>query len=86
MYEIVFTKIAKKQLEKIPKKDQQKISTKIQALSPNPRPKGIKALQENLTQFYRMRSGNYRVMYSVEDKKLIVLVVKIAHRKKIYDT
>ena len=85
MYEIVFTKAAKKQLKKIPKQDQQKISTRIQDLSTNPRPEGMKALQGKLAQFYRVRSGNYRVMYSIEDEKLIVLVVKIAHRKVVYE-
>ncbi len=85
MYEIVFTKAAKKQLKKIPKQDQQKISTRIQDLSTNPRPEGMKALQGKLAQFHRVRSGNYRVMYSIEDEKLIVLVVKIAHRKVVYE-
>jgi len=52
MYEIVMTKEAAKQLKKIPKKDQEKLSRNIQKLSDNPRPNGIKSLQGKLSQYY----------------------------------
>jgi mRNA interferase RelE/StbE len=84
MYSAVFTKAAEKQLRAIPQKDQIKIIKKIQGLCANPRQKGIKALQGQLSQYYRVRSGDYRVISSIEDKKLVVLVVKIAHRKDVY--
>lgn len=85
MYEVIFTKLAAKQLKKIPKEDQQRISKKIQDLAADPRPSGAKALQGRLASYHRVRCGKYRVIYSVEDRKLILLIMKIGHRKDIYE-
>ncbi len=81
-YEIVIKKSAIKELNKIPKKDLKKVVSKIKSLSNNPRPKGC----EKLTgiERYRIRQGNYRVLYSIEDDILTVYVVKIGDRKDIY--
>jgi mRNA interferase RelE/StbE len=58
---------------------------RLKTLRDNPRPQGVKKLvgEENL---YRIREGDYRLIYTIEDKKLIVLVVKIGDRKEIYRT
>jgi len=81
-YRILIKPSAKKELEKLPKKDLQKIVVKIQNLSSDPRPAGSEKLSDD--DKFRIRQGNYRIVYSIEDFKLIVFVVKIGHRKDIY--
>ena len=72
-----------KTLLKLPQKTQQQIGKKIDLLSLNPRPRGCKKLQENKT-LYRIRSGDYRIVYRVDDDRILVLVLHIASRKDIY--
>jgi len=81
-FKIEFKQSAVKELHSIPKKDLKRIILKILALAIDPRPSGCIKLsnQEN----YRIRMGNYRILYSIEDEILIVFVVKIGHRKNIY--
>jgi len=81
-YKITIKKSAAKELEDIPKKDLRKILKRIQSLSRNPRPHGSQKLsgQDRL----RIRQGDYRIVYSVEDKNRVVDVVKIGHRREIY--
>lgn len=81
-YKIQIKPSAFKELKKIPKKDLQKITKKILSLSVNPRPAGCEKLSGQ--EKYRLRQGNYRIVYSIEDDMLIVTIVKIGHRKEIY--
>jgi len=84
IYEIRFSEKAEKDFSKIPKNDIIKILDKIELLSENPYPadyKKIKASDENL---YRIRQGDYRIIYSIKDKIQIVEVRRIGHRKNIY--
>lgn len=71
-----------KQLKKINKKDQDTILDKIYLLSDNPYPQYSKALKGRDDR--SMRAGNYRVIYDVYDNKLVVLVLKVGHRKEVY--
>lgn len=82
-YKIEISLSAEKALKKIPKNDLKKIIEVIQILAINPFPEGCRKLsgEENA---YRVRQGNYRVIYEVDGKKLIILVFKIGHRKDIY--
>ena len=73
---------AVKELNKLPKKDLKKVVVKIQALSENPRPSGCEKLSGD--EKYRIRHGNYRIVYAIQDEILVVYVVKIGHRKDIY--
>ena len=73
---------AKKELAKLPRKDIKKVVIKIQTLSVNPRPVGCEKLSGE--EKYRVRQGNYRIVFSIEDDRLIVVVVKIGHRKDVY--
>lgn len=84
-YRIEYSKHILKSIEKIPKKDKLAIFEKIEALAINPRPEGVKSLKGTLAGYHRIRVGNYRVIYHIEDKKLIILVVKIAQRGEVYD-
>jgi mRNA interferase RelE/StbE len=81
-YEISIKKSAAKELEDIPKKDLQKIVKRIQALATSPRPEGSQKLSHK--EHYRIRQGNYRIVYSVQDEDLTVYIVKIGHRREIY--
>ncbi|NQZ56779.1 MAG: type II toxin-antitoxin system RelE/ParE family toxin [Lentisphaeraceae bacterium] len=82
-YELKFHKNIKKDLRGIPKSDLSKILNKINELELNPFPDGhIKISgQDNL---FRIRQGDYRILYTVENNELIVFVIKIKHRKEVY--
>ena len=81
-YKIYIKPTAVKELQKIPKRDVSKIIDKIRSLSSNPRPPGCEKLSAD--EKYRVRQGRYRIIYSIEDGKLVVLVIKIGHRKDVY--
>lgn len=78
-------KIAKKLL-RLPKKDQKKIVEKIDLLKVNPTPDGYKKLSgQNDLALYRIRVGDYRIIYAIEENCLIILIVEVGHRKDIYN-
>ncbi|PKN52322.1 MAG: type II toxin-antitoxin system mRNA interferase toxin, RelE/StbE family [Deltaproteobacteria bacterium HGW-Deltaproteobacteria-13] len=81
-YKIYFRESVEKDFRLIPKKDLQKILLRIKALAKDPRPPG----HEKLTgqERYRVRQGQYRIIYSIQDKELTVWVVKVGHRKDVY--
>ena len=81
-YRIELKKSVQKDFESIPKKNLQRIVLAIESLSDNPRPPQSKKLS-GLEQ-YRLRQGNYRILYSIQDNLLIVFVVEVGHRKEIY--
>jgi mRNA interferase RelE/StbE len=83
IYQVEFTKQAAKQFKSLPDLVQQRISPQVDALSIEPRSSGSVKLtgSENL---YRIRVGDYRIIYSIEDDLLVILVVKIAHRREVY--
>jgi len=82
-YKVSIKRSAVKEIEAIPqKKERQRIIRRIGQLAKNPRPPGSKKLSGN--DKYRVRQGSYRIVYSIEDNELIVLVVKVGHRKDVY--
>lgn len=81
-YKIVFRKSVTKDLRHVPKKDVKKILQRIESLSDDPRPPACEKMSGQ--ERYRIRQGTYRILYAIEDDKLIVTVVKIGHRKNIY--
>ncbi|MBX3278985.1 MAG: type II toxin-antitoxin system RelE/ParE family toxin [Acidobacteria bacterium] len=74
---------AVKELRSLPKDAQIRIGRAIDSLASNPRPPRVKALQSDGKRL-RIRIGDYRVIYQVEDDRLVVLIVKIGHRREIY--
>ncbi len=82
MYEIVFQKDIKKFLKKLPKKDSERIIESIASLSKDPRPRWVEKLKSRLG--YRIRTDNYRIIYTIDDGKLIVCVIDIDDRKDVY--
>jgi mRNA interferase RelE/StbE len=81
-YRIYIKQSAVKELESIPKKDLGKIIKRIQSLSQNPRPHGCQKLSAR--ERYRIRQGNYRIIYSIQEEELTVHIYKIGHRREIY--
>lgn len=82
MYQLVIDRYAQKQLGKIPAPHFNRIIKAIHELEGNPRPAGYKKLSGRPG--YRIRIGDYRVIYNIEDKILTVFVIDIGHRKDIY--
>lgn len=83
MYKIQFTKGATKELNKLPIDIKNRIDLKILNLTVDPRPNGVKKLK-GIENTYRIRVGEYRVIYEIYDDVLLVTVVKIGHRSDIY--
>ena len=82
-YKIEISASAEKYIKKIPKKDLKKVIEAIQILAINPYPEGCRKLQGE-EDVYRVRQGNYRIIYEIENKKLIILILKVGHRKDVY--
>ncbi len=81
-YKISILRKAQKQLAKIPTSDYKKIKQAILDLAKDPRPSGSKKLKGR--QGWRIRQGNYRVIYEIQDDQLVIIVLDIGHRKDIY--
>ena len=82
-YRIEFKRSAAKVLRKIPKPDKRRISEKIDSLANElPSPETTKMKGDN--PFHRIRVGDYRIIYEIQDEVLVILIVKIGHRKDIY--
>lgn len=81
-YSILFKESVRKDLSAIPTKDLQRIMQRIAVLAEDPRPAGSEKLSSQ--ERYRIRQGNYRIIYSIQDNELTVWVVKVAHRREVY--
>ena len=82
-YDVFIKPSALKELEAIsPKKDRQRIVRAISSLAHDPRPPGCRKLSGK--DKYRIRSGQYRILYEIRDDILIVTVVKVGHRREVY--
>jgi mRNA interferase RelE/StbE len=81
-YKIGIKKSAVKELNNLPVNELKRIVQKIQNLADDPRPYGCKKLTGE--EKYRIRSGNYRILYIIEDDILIIYIVKIGHRREVY--
>jgi mRNA interferase RelE/StbE len=83
-YRILIKRSAAKELESIGgKKDRERITQRILALADDPRPPGVEKLS-GTSEKYRVRQGNFRVLYEIQDEALIVNVVRVGDRKEIY--
>lgn len=81
-YSVRLTKKAAKQLDKLPNQIASPILEAVVGLANNPRPAGHKKLKGRNA--YRIRQGNYRVIYEIIDQQLIITVIVIGHRKEVY--
>ena len=82
-YRILIKRSAAKELEAIStKKLRQQIVRKIDALSDTPRPRDCQKLSGQ--DRYRLRQGDYRIVYEIRDRELVVFLVKVGHRREVY--
>jgi mRNA interferase RelE/StbE len=84
MYEVKLKPQAQKFINQQSLKVKRQLIKKIETLKENPRPAGSKPLNSEKN-IYRVRSGNYRIIYQIRDKELIVIVAKAGDRKDIYE-
>lgn len=83
-FKIIFKQSVAKDLRQIPKKDVARILKRIEVLRTEPRPPGAEKLSGQ--EKYRVRQGVYRILYEIKNNELIVVVVKIGHRRDVYRT
>ena len=81
-YEIDITRTAEKCLKKLPRQEQRRIVDAVLALATDPWPRGSRKLQ-GYADIFRIRVGSYRILYSVEERRLIIIILKIGHRGDI---
>lgn len=83
-YKILFRRSAEKELRKISQPFLRLIIDKIQQLSIHPRPPGIQMLKgEN--RYFRLRQGDYRIVYDLDDSSKAITIIKIGHRREVYE-
>jgi mRNA interferase RelE/StbE len=81
-YVVLLKRSAERELERLPRKIHDAVVDHLQSLAENPRPPGIKKLHGR--EAYRIRIGDYRVLYMIHDAKKIAEVFSVAHRKEVY--
>ena len=81
-YSVLIKASAAKELERLPDKPRRQIAKKIHALAEHPRPVGCEKLTGD--ELYRIRQGDYRVVYSIEDMALTVLIIRVGNRREVY--
>ena len=83
-YELLITAAAAKELDGLPrKKDRRAVVARVRALAEEPRPPGVVKLSSD-EPLYRVRQGPYRIVYTIEDDRLVVIVIRIVDRKEAY--
>ena len=82
-YTIITPKNVQKQLDALPSDMFDRIDTKIQQLAENPRPDGVVKMK-GADNEYRIRVGDYRVLYEINDQDVIILLLQCKHRRDIY--
>ena len=82
LYNVLITKSASKELEAVPEKDRRRIIGRIRGLSSEPRPVGVEKLSGD--DKYRIRQGNFRILYEILDRDLVVTVIRIGDRRDVY--
>jgi mRNA interferase RelE/StbE len=82
VYSIEIKKSAAREIEDLPLADRRRVVERIGTLAEDPRPPGCEKLAGG--ERYRVRQGDYRIVYSIEDQHLIVWIVKVGHRRDVY--
>ncbi len=83
-YSITFARSARKELESLPNLQLEKVFSRIESLSGEPRPRGCVKLQGS-SDLWRIRIGNYRVIYSINDADKLLDITAVRHRSQAYD-
>ncbi len=82
MYKIDVRRRAQRGLDKLPESDFQAVIEAIKDLAQTPRPRGIEKVKS--TGLWRIRQGDYRIIYAIDDNEHLVTVVRVGHRREVY--
>jgi mRNA interferase RelE/StbE len=82
-YRVEVSATAERQLRKLSRADQVRLIRAMQALSSDPRPPGCRKLS-GYDDVFRVRVGRYRILYSIEDRRLVIIVLKVGDRRDVY--
>ena len=82
-YSVEFKRSAMRQLKRLPQNIQRRIADAVDRLADNPRPHGYIQMETDDI-LYRIRVGDYRIVYEIIDNQLVVLVIRIGHRREVY--
>jgi mRNA interferase RelE/StbE len=81
-YDVLVIRSAEKQLDALPSAIHERISSRILSLEVNPRARGVKKLSGK--EEYRLRVGDYRVLFTVDDSTKLVKIIAVGHRREVY--
>lgn len=81
-YDLVVKKSAERELRALPQQDLRRVTERLRDLSHNPRPPGCEKLSGH--DQYRIRQGDYRIVYAIDDAAHVVTLVKVGHRREVY--
>ncbi len=81
-YQVILQRPAEKELDALDKTIYKRITARLLALEEDPRPAGVKKLQGQ--ESYRLRVGDYRVLYTIDDKSKKIFVMAVGHRREVY--
>ncbi|MCJ7504683.1 MAG: type II toxin-antitoxin system RelE/ParE family toxin [Acidobacteriia bacterium] len=84
-YSLAILPAALRQLTELPRLEQRRLKERIDRLAVDPRPPGVKRLHGR-REYLRLRSGDYRAIYTVDDDRFTVLIIKLGHRREVYRT
>ncbi len=84
LYTVDFAPRTEDQLNLIPKHTRKLILDRIDKLKENPRPENVEPLHGADKGLFRIRQGDYRIVYSIQDQKLLILIVRVVNRKEVY--
>ena len=84
MYQVKLESKAETELRKLPPEILRRIDSKLDTLANNPRPRGVKKLSGRKKEGWRIRAGDYRILYRIDDDKELVLIYRIRHRAEAY--
>ena len=82
-YRVVLRDRVAKDIDHLDPEDRQRIRAKLAALAGNPRPPGVVLLKGSEGE-YRLRVGVYRIIYTIRDQELLVLILRVGHRREVY--
>jgi mRNA interferase RelE/StbE len=82
VYEVELRRNARKTLGRLQEQERLKLTSALLELKQNPRPKGVEKVRG--TELWRIREGDYRLVYHIDDERKVVAVVRIGHRRDIY--
>lgn len=82
-YRVVILPSAQHKLQSVPRSIRARIRDRIDALGTGPRPRGVKKMRGFVNR-YRIRVGDYRVIYEIHDDRLVIIIIAVAHRREAY--